>query len=243
MQRWIVVVAVGCAKAPDPVDPGGSPPFSPPGSGVVTLETRDGLTLEADYLPTATAGPGIVLLHMIPPGNDRSNWPGSFRQRLFEAGFSVLALDRRGAGGSEGVAEDAYTGPLGRNDVEAAVGKLVADGYGPIALLGASNGTTSMIDYAVWAPTEGLPEPVALGFMTGGTYTEAQNPMSAVPAVPAIFTTSTAERAWSEAQRPLDPGSWQFHEYPDGAHGTGMFEAAPVVGDDLLAFYTAVAVP
>jgi pimeloyl-ACP methyl ester carboxylesterase len=210
-------------------------------SGVVTVDTRDGLQLEADYLPPACDGPGVVLLHMIPPSNDRTNWPRSFRRALSDAGFGVIAIDRRGAGGSDGEPEDAYLGPDGKLDVEAAVGKLVADGAGRIGILGASNGTTSMVDYAVWAPGEGLPEPFALGFMTGGAYTENQTAMSAVPAVPAIFTYSTAERAWSEEQRALDPGSWELREYPDGAHGTDMFEAAPEVQGDLLAFFEAAA--
>lgn len=53
----------------------------------------------------------------------------------------------------------------------------------------------------------------------------------------AVFTYSTAERAWSEDQRPLDPGTWVFQEYAEGDHGTRMFDAAPEVADDLLAFY------
>ena len=73
--------------------------------------------------------------------------------------------------------------------------------------------------------------------MTGGTYTENNSPMASLPKVPAVFTYSTDERDWSEAQRALDPGSWSFHEYPDGAHGTGMFEAVPAVTDDLAAFF------
>lgn len=211
-------------------------------SGVVTVTTRDGLELVADRLPPPSCGaPGVVLLHMVPPSNDRTNWPRSFRRALNDAGFAVLTVDRRGAGGSEGEPEDAYDGPHGKHDVEACALELVADGAGDLVILGASNGTTSMIDYAAWAEGEGLPVPVALGFMTGGTYTENQTAMGEVPPIPAIFTYSTAERAWSEAQRALDPGGWEFREYPDGAHGTDMFDAAPEVEGDLLAFLAGVA--
>jgi pimeloyl-ACP methyl ester carboxylesterase len=246
--------AAGCSGATKetPTTPAPTPAPAPttewiaPGGGQISLETSDGVTLEADYYPVEAEGaPGVVLLHMIPPGNDRTNWPVPFVRSLNEAGYAVIALDRRGAGGSEGVATEAYTGPNGKLDVDAAVAKLEADGYGDLALIGASNGTTSMIDYTVWAAGEGRPVPAALGFMTGGTYTEAQTEMSALPPVPAVFTFSTAERDWSEAQRPLDPGgatSWTFHEYPDGDHGTRMFEAAPAVADDLVAFLQA-AVP
>ena len=42
-------------------------------------------------------------------------------------------------------------------------------------MIGASNGTTAMIDYMAWAQSEPTAVPVAaMGFMTGGTYTEAQ---------------------------------------------------------------------
>jgi pimeloyl-ACP methyl ester carboxylesterase len=212
-------------------------PWTAPGVGVIELETRDGVTLEADYQPSQTQGaPGIVLLHMIPPGNDRNNWPVSFVDALAAQGWSVVRLDRRGAGGSEGNPVEAYEGPHGKKDVEAAVLRLDEDGYGPIAILGASNGTTSMVDYTAWAPGERLPEPVALGFLTGGSYTENQTAMDELPAVPSVFTYSTAESQWSVAQQPLDPGSWSFLEYPGGDHGTRMFAAQPAVADDLVDF-------
>ena len=42
-----------------------------------------------------------------------------------------------------------------------------------IAILGASNGTTTALDYTIWARDNGHTVPAALGFMTGGGYTEA----------------------------------------------------------------------
>lgn len=213
--------------------------WAAPDGGVVTLSTRDGVDLVGDYYPAADAGsPGVVLLHMIPPNWDRTSWPDDFISALSGAGYSVLAIDRRGAGDSGGVAEDAYEGEWGRYDVEAAASLLAADGYGSLAVIGASNGTTSAIDYAVWASDEGLPVPAAVGLMTGGNYTEAQTDMAdfAALSIPTVLTFSTAERAWSAAQEPLDPGSWSFLEYADGDHGTLMFEAAPGVSEDLLSY-------
>lgn len=218
---------------------------SPTGScgteaGVIALATRDGLRLEADFRPAPACGGGaVLLLHMIPPANDRTNWPPAFQDALVDAGFAVLALDRRGAGASEGDPEDAYRGPNGWLDALAAATFLRDEGTGPLTILGASNGTTTLLDYAVRARTQGAPEPVALGFLTGGTYTEAQTPMVELPPTPAVFTYSTDERAWSEAQRAIDPGSWAFLEYPDGAHGTGMFAAVPGFSDDLVSFVAA----
>lgn len=232
-------------STPNDTDPNGTTTedtsVGPP--TVITVETRDEVTLEGDWWAGDPGAPGFVLLHMIPPANDRTGWPRWFEKDLVREGYAVLAIDRRGAGGSEGVAVEAYEGPNGKYDVEACVVYLLDQGAGSVVIVGASNGTTSMIDYAVWAPDEGLAEPRALGFMTGGTYTENQTLMADVPKVPAVFTYSTAEAAWSVAQQALDPGSWSFLEYPDGAHGTGMFDAAPEVGDDLVAFFTAAVPP
>ncbi|MEN0061911.1 MAG: hypothetical protein AAGA48_07140 [Myxococcota bacterium] len=229
---------------PNPAPTTAPSPDPTPGPGdaeVVTLTTRDDVSLEADfYAADGTGGPAFVLLHMIPPGNDRGNWPASFISALSEEGWAVLALDRRGAGNSGGNATEAYTGPSGKYDVEAATLFLADRGYGDVAIIGASNGTTSMIDYTVWAGDNDRTVPVALGFMTGGNYTESQTEMSTVPQLPSVFTFSTAERAWSEDQRDLDPGTWSFQEYDGGAHGTRMFDAKPDVTADLVGFFGGV---
>lgn len=208
---------------------------------VVRFDTRDGVTLEADLYRGQPGGPGFVLLHMTPSGGwTRADWPRDFIDQLTARGWSVVAVDRRGAGGSGGVAVDAYVGERGRYDVEASVEALVDAGAGPIAIVGASNGTTSMIDYAIWAPEEGLPVPVALGFMTGGTYTENQHAMDALPPTPSIFMYATDEAEWSVAQQPRNPGTWVFRAYPGGAHGTKMFAAKPEAQDDLVGFFASV---
>ena len=218
------------------VDGGATTGWQAPEGGVIPLSTRDGLTLQADYHPASAQGrPGVVLLHMIPPQNDRSNWPSAFVDTLVARDWSVLNVDRRGAGGSEGSPTDAYEGEAGRYDVEAAVQRLVDDGYGPVGIMGASNGTTSMIDYAAWATGEGLTRPVVLAYLTGGTYTEGQTPMTEVADLPSVFACQTTENAWTEVQRSLDPGTWAFHEYPGAGHGTQMLQS-----DDADALTTAL---
>jgi len=200
------------------------PPWVAPEGGVISLVTQDEVTLAADYHPVDTEGaPAVILLHMIPPSNTRADWPLTFRERLVAQGITVLSVDRRGAGDSEGVASEAYTGPNGKLDVEACASRLRDDGYGSLAIIGASNGTTSMIDYAAWAGEQGLPEPVALAYMSGGAYTTAQTSMADVPDVPAFFLYPPSESAWPEAQQSHDPGTWRFESYEGGAHGTRMF--------------------
>jgi pimeloyl-ACP methyl ester carboxylesterase len=233
-----IALLVGCADAAGGDSGPGADPWVPPGGGEVELLTEDGVVLVADYYPAATAGaPAFVLLHMIPPAWDRTSWPGAFVAALQDSGASVLVPDRRGAGESGGEAQDAYEGEAGKYDVAAAVDRLVADGAGPVAVIGASNGTTSALDHAVWAQAGHSTVPAALGFMTGGTYTENQTDMASLGDVPAVFTYSTEERGWSVAQQDLDPGTWSFLEYAAGDHGTRMFDAAPEVQDDLLAFF------
>jgi len=204
----------------------------------VDLETRDGVQLVADYYPSAKKGPAVVLLHMIPPHHDRKTWPAQFIASLEKAGYAVIVPDRRGSGDSKGAPEDAYKGEKGRYDAEAAVKHLQKAGFTKLAVIGASNGTTSAIDYATWAPKNDLPAVDVLGFMTGGGYTESQTKMAEVAKIPSIFTFSTDERKWSVAQKAVN-GDWSFHEYKGGAHGTKMFGPKPEVGSDILAFLKA----
>ena len=233
---------IACTPKPPPEGPPATTPTEPaprPEGGVISLETRDDVTLEADYYPAPEAdAPAVVLIHMIPPSYDRSSWPADFIEALADEGWSLIALDRRGAGGSEGKAREAYEGEYGRYDVEAAALLLEEDDAGPLAVIGASNGTTSAVDYAVFAEGEDAPVPAAVVLMTGDTYTETQTDMDdyAELEIPTAFTFSTAERRWSLVQERGSPDSWVFLEYPDGDHGTDMFAAAPEVTDDILDF-------
>lgn len=223
------------------------PTFVPTAAGPPTEEvqrtvftTRDDVDLVGDVYAGTAGAPAVVLLHMTPVGGaTRVDWPVSFIEQLTAEGYWVVALDRRGAGESEGVAVEAFEGDAGRYDAEAVTTWLATAGAGDFAILGASNGTTTALDYAVWAASEGLPEPVALGFLTGGSYTENQTSMDEL-GIASVFTYSTAERAWSVDQMDGAPTSWEFLEYADGAHGTRMFDAEPTVGAALAEFLTGV---
>jgi pimeloyl-ACP methyl ester carboxylesterase len=220
---------------------------------VVHFDTDDGVTLEAALFVEGTVGgPGLVLLHMIPPTNDRSNYARPVIDTFVARGFTVLNVDRRGAGGSEGEALDAYMGPNGRLDAKAAVAYLLAHpcGLDPtrIALVGASNGTATVLDYTVMTATDDtLETPVALVFLTGGTYTEAQNAVAdnraTLDPIPLLFVYSTAEREWSAPFEAGAPTTWQFNEYAGGDHGTRMFSAVPTSVTDVADFLRAAIGP
>ncbi len=223
----LLCVLLGCPSSP--------PQPTPPGDltcdsteALVQFSTSDGVTLAADDWPAATQNRGaVVLLHMIPPSNDRSGYPPSVRQAIHDLGLTVLNIDRRGAGDSGGEAADAYTGPGGLWDVEAAVRHLVsADRACPvdpdrIALVGASNGTTSVWDYAA-AHDPALPEPAALTFLSPGGYTEAQHPVDPGWDRPLQWLYPITE-PWSAGFVGSAPGSWTFVERGD-QHGTRMFD-------------------
>lgn len=209
---------------------------------VITLTTRDGVDLEADRYTGVSGAPAVALFHMIPPSATRADYPDNFIARLTCHGWSVINVDRRGAGGSSGTPVDSYEGPGGAFDVEAAVNALAdVGGTGPLGVLGASNGTTSALDYAVLAEAEGLTVPTAMGFLTGGTYTENQNDVADLPASVTLgLYSSVSESAWTEDQREHDPGDWTFVAYPGGGHGTQLFNTeGPTVRDDLEAFFLA----
>jgi pimeloyl-ACP methyl ester carboxylesterase len=214
-----------------------------PPCAVVDVPTSDGLTLHADHCPAGVErAPVVILLHMIPPRFDRTNYPSAFRAALQDAGFTVLNLDRRGAGASGGNAEDAYMGPKGRLDVAAARAWLAAHDpaadLGRWACAGASNGTTSCLDYAAWAKAEEPASvPRALVFLTGGSYTENNTALkgSVAASLPVLFTFNEEEKAWSEAQRGGGEG-WVFRSYAPGGHGTKAFAPNPEAMKDVADF-------
>ena len=253
LNATLLLALTGCPPTP----PSGDPPAPPlpkpapdptacePGTSTVPLTTEDGVALQADlYSNGEVEGPGVVLLHMVPPSHDRSNYPPAFIDALVAKGITVLNIDRRGAGGSQGDPKEAYEGPKGKLDVNAAVTFL---SKGPcrvdasrIALVGASNGTTSAVDYAIKAHVDpNWPRPAAIVMLTGGPYTENQHSVAghaAALSMPVLLVYSVEEREWSEAQKELQQPSWSFSIYKDGAHGTKMFGALPQAQEDVVGF-------
>jgi pimeloyl-ACP methyl ester carboxylesterase len=228
---------------PDTTAP--NPACKETGKQTVTLNTDDGVKLEADlYLAGEPNGPAAVLLHMIPPHHDRKNYPETFIQALTTRGLSVLNLDRRGAGGSRGQPKDAYRGPKGKLDAKAAYDHLAAYACPidteRIVYVGASNGTTTALDFAVYAAAEDrIKVPKGLVFLTGGSYTEAQSKFSrhrpVLDTMPILFVYSAAESRWSVSKKKNAGPAWKFVEVVGlskaRGHGTKVFSAKPETVD------------
>ncbi len=224
----LVVLLCGC-PAPEFADPEAIE--CGVDEAVVTFPTPDGVDLVADYLPAEDPNAGaVVLFHMAPPSNDRSGFPAAVRASLGD-GYSVLNVDRRGAGDSGGSAPDATGEALARWDMEAATGFLTsADRVCPVdsthvVLVGASNGTTSLLDYATDHQPE-LPGPAGMVWMSPGTYTEANNRVldnrELLNAMPMLWLYPTDE-PYRDQWTAGAPDDWTFHR-DGGEHGTEMFD-------------------
>jgi pimeloyl-ACP methyl ester carboxylesterase len=235
----VCLMSVGCDKSTVPLDANlGAAPAREVAGERVELTTRDDVSIVADvWLTGEVSAPGVVLLHMTPRGPwTRADWPDAFVESLHAQGVSVIRIDRRGAGESGGDATDAFEGETGRYDVEAAVKYLASNGLGKLAVVGASNGSTSLVDYAVWAEGESLPVVAAMAFMSPGSYTENQTAFADVPQVPALFQYPSNEAAWPETQQATAPESWTFTEYAGTAHGTQLFADNDATAVELQAF-------
>ena len=225
---------------------GGAPPQACAGDPeVVTFATADGVSLEADFVPSGQdSGRAAVLLHMIPPSNDRTNYPNEFINALAGAGYTVLNVDRRGAGGSGGDPTAAYEGPDGKEDALAAVAWLAqsdcAIEASEVVLFGASNGTTTALDYTIASKTP----PRALVFLSPGGYTENQNTVSehrdVLSSVPLFVGYPDSESAWPESVRDVGGKNWVLRQYDGGSHGSRLFTSSPSVSDDILGFLSAL---
>lgn len=210
----------------------------------IRLTTDDGVALIADlYVAQDSTSPAVILLHMIPPSNSKANYPPAFTQAIQNSGISVLNLNRRGAPGSEGVAIDAYEGPSGKLDAKAAYDFLTTTcGVDAYAIVGASNGTTTAIDFAIYAAeNEGIDTPSGIVALSGGSYTENQHRIAdKLDALPdaAFFGYPESEASWNDGIEPLN-SNWQFQMYSPGAHGSRLLSSNPESVDTIINFLSA----
>lgn len=228
-------VLVGCGAKGDCAEEAASPTGADP----VGILTDDGVCLVADHYRGAAGAPAVVFLHMTPLSWDRKSWSADFVRRVFGEGWTVLNLDRRGAGDSEGTATDAFEGDGGQRDVRAAFDYLAEQGVGPLAIVSASNGTTSALDYTVAAASQGLVEPVSIVMMSPGDYTENQNPIASLADqdTPTLFQFDPAEGLWIDGSfDDLDPGNWEQRAYDGAGHGSQMLDHSPEVAQDIVDF-------
>lgn len=233
----MLLLALACTKTPaDDTSETDTP--TAPGVEVVTLTTRDDVTIVADHWGSSGADrPAVVLVHMNPSGPwDRSNWPASFVQGMVDNDWAVIAPDRRGAGDSGGVAEDAYESVKGSYDIEACVTHLQTAGFSELFIVAASNGTTSAWDYMGAADTEGWPQVRGSVLLSVVGSTTNNTALDGIPELPIHFAYPAFEADNNTRFIDADPGTWTFQEYDPGEHGTKMFANTPALEGDVIAW-------
>jgi uncharacterized protein len=125
------------------------------GAQDVWLRASDGVRLHAWLVETPVEAPGsrLVTLYLHGNGGNLAHRPGHLRE-MAAAGSSVLILDYRGYGKSEGRSTERGL----YRDADAAYDYLVGIGYGPgqIVVLGESLGSAVAVDLARRRPCAGL---------------------------------------------------------------------------------------
>jgi len=205
-----------------------APATIPAGPETVHFPTTDGLTLEGTVFP---AGPTWVLLaHMYPA--DMTSW-FEFAASLQDAGYSALAYNNRGYGGSD-PGDPIDVGA----DALAAIAFARANGAARVFFFGASmNGAAALFagaeeDLAGIASLSGVPDwDNTPGLERAPEVTE-----------PALFVAAQDDGdavATAEAMAAAAGGESEVVVYPTGGHGTDMFGDNPGLTMRLLDFVRA----
>jgi len=203
-----------------------------PGPRVVDLAAADGTKLKATFFSAGKAGPGVLLLHQC--NQQRKGWDGLATQ-LAAAGISVLTLDYRGYGESEGTAPKDLPPAEGAKvlnekwpgDVDVAYGYLVSQpgvNARVIGAGGASCGVNQAIHLAIRHP-----EVKSLVLLSGNADREGRAFLSESEKMPVLLSAADDDGAAVELMEWLyslstNPGS-KFVEYPNGGHGVEIFAA------------------
>jgi dienelactone hydrolase len=203
-----------------------------PAPRVVDLTATDGTKLKGTFFSGGKAGPGVLLLHQC--NQQRKGWDGLASQ-LAAAGISVLTLDFRGYGDSEGKAPKDLPQAEGvkvlnekwPGDVDTAYAYLVSQpgvNAHVIGAGGASCGVNQAIHLAIRHP-----EVKSLVLLSGNADREGRAFLSASEKMPVLLSAAKDDAGAVELMEWLyslstNPGN-RFVEYPDGGHGVNIFAA------------------
>ncbi|HXJ13709.1 MAG TPA: alpha/beta fold hydrolase [Candidatus Limnocylindrales bacterium] len=203
-----------------------------PAPRMVDLTATDGTKLKASFFPAGRPGPGVLLLHQC--NLQRKGWDGLATQ-LAAAGISVLTLDYRGYGDSEGKKpQDLPPAEAAKvlnekwpADVDVAYRFLVSQpDVNPrvVGAGGASCGVNLSIHLAIRHP-----EVKSLVLLSGNADRQAREFLTASEKMPLLLSAANDDNDAVELMQWLyslssNPGS-KFLEYPDGGHGVKIFAA------------------
>lgn len=236
----IALIGAGCASVPARKPSSMAEP--------VHFATADDVTIVGEYYAGPPGGPAAILVHMMPA--TKESWR-EFVPKLVARGFSVLAIDLRGHGGS-------VVGPKGAldyrtftdaehqasiRDVEASVQWLMEThgvSESRIALVGASIGANLAIGYG--AVHDATPAVVALSpglEYRGVTTSEKVAAFGRNTALLLIASDNDGYSFMTDKHLASLAPSAELRELHGAGHGTAMFDADPALMDNLAAWIAA----
>jgi dienelactone hydrolase len=203
-----------------------------PAPRVVDLTATDGTKLKATFSSAGKPGPGVLLLHQC--NLQRKGWDGLAAQ-LAAAGISVLALDYRGYGDSEGKAPKDLPPAEGARvlnekwpaDVDVAFSYLISQ-PGVDAHVAGAGGASCGVNLAIHLAMRHS-EVKSLVLLSGNADREARAFLEKSEKMPVLLAAADDDQGAVELMEWLyslstNPGS-KFLEYPNGGHGVHIFAA------------------
>lgn len=192
----------------------------------INFITSDGWTIVANYYPAP--GNAVILLHKF--ASDKSEWT-SFANELNQKGYAVLALDFRGHGESmnrngKTITWESFTNADFNDmtkDLATARDWLTNKGYDEFAIVGASIGANTALNYAV---SDSAVKTVVLlspglefkGIVTNQTIRNFTKPLFIVASNEDTYSARSATILYESAQ-----GKKEIKIYDGAGHGTQMF--------------------
>ncbi len=205
----------------------------------VRFTTSDGIVIAGTMYPAGDQAPTVLCLHQW--RSDRSSFTG-LAGRLQAAGFTVLAIDMRGYGGSTKTEAGKRIRPdrKAQKDIDAAItflGTQASVDAARIGIIGASYGSSNAIIYAAAHPV--IKAVVLLS--PGLNYFNELPTEDAVRSCKGrpVFAVASSEDLRSvetvEAYRELAPGI-ETRIYEEAGHGTDIIDAKVGLGGEILSF-------
>lgn len=193
----------------------------------IILNTSDGWKIAANYFPAP--GNAVILLHKFASGKDE--WI-SFANELNQKGYAVIALDFRGHGEStlrngKTITWQDFTNADFNDmtkDVAAARDWLTNKGYDEFAIVGASIGANTALNYAV---NDSAIKTIVLlspglqfkGIVTNQTIRNFTRPIFIVASNEDTYSARSATILYE-----LTQGKKEIKLYDGAGHGVAMFD-------------------
>ena len=203
----------------------------------ITLTTQDNVKIAATYYPGGERG--VILLHML--GRSRGDY-AELAQELNSRGFSVIAIDLRGHGQSEGNWRSFSATEFNAMtlDVRAAKEYLISRGVKPgrIGIVGASIGANIALRYS--AEDSDIKTVVLLS--PGLNYRGVSTEEAAKHLRSALFAASEEDAyAYSSAEQlyALAGEDKAFERLRGAGHGTEMLSSSPELKKKVIAWLEA----